>query len=38
MVKVTTTSAGTSDTIRVGQEVELNPLSLQIISTLRITD
>tara|TARA_B100000287_G_C20670662_1_gene793268 strand:- start:721 stop:984 length:264 start_codon:yes stop_codon:yes gene_type:complete len=38
MVKVTTTSAGDSDTIRIGQEVELNPLSLQIISTLRITD
>lgn len=38
MVRVTTTSTGTSDTIRVGQELELNPLSLQIISTLRITD
>lgn len=38
MAKVTTTSAGTSKTIRVGQELELNPLSLQIISAQAISD
>ena len=38
MVKVTTTSAGDGTAIRVGQELELSPLSLQIISTLKITD
>jgi len=38
MAKVTTTSSGTSKTIRVGQELELNPLSLQIISAQTISD
>ena len=38
MAKVTTTSAGRSKTIRAGEELELNPLSLQIISTHTLTD
>ena len=37
MAKVTTTSTA-STTIRVGQELELNPLSLRIISTSPISD
>ena len=36
MVKVTTTTA--SPRIRVGEELELNPLSLQIISSQAISD
>jgi len=37
MAKVTTTSSE-SPRIRVGQEIELNPLSLRIISTRAISD
>ena len=37
LVKVTTTSSNT-DKIQVGQEVELNPLSLKILSTNAISE